>query len=510
MKKLALTGCICLLVQHYCLSQVPVYDTLNPTTTSKAAIINHISHFNDSLLQDYYGINNQFINGTVEDGLTVMPRSYFDKFIRKYFSYMATEKAGLPDGNSVSFTPTSNSTKLQANLARKSNTVIYNAGFSADFSDNIANLFSESDVTSNTAFYINLSFLRRKHSLIEFDANKAFNNNQNKIMLVRQFANGFNLKYLSDYEQDLSTYNKTKQQLDTLIKQPDFVQQIDSIRTKILRLKNDLGQLMLKIKSYGLNEWDALYAQGADTLLEKKFRDSLTTILDTAEINNNTWSKFRFSWFSGGLTYTRQQYGTYDSAIAFDKRVDDLTFNNVGLTLSFNYFSQRSADDIAVFKGIGSVYINGSYTLANDVNYAHLDEQDFLKLQQVSNPDSSSNTIYQFQKASKLRNISGKKKEIDWLHTFSVQSILSFGKSSFMGVDMGLTGAYGKLTTPVYNGKLGLLFRFINSDDQKSRLNFELFVQFNDWNDSKASGKSTWQRKLIGLSTTIPFNKLFF
>jgi hypothetical protein len=55
-----------------------------------------------------------------------------------------------------------------------------------------------------------------------------------------------------------------------------------------------------------------------------------------------------------------------------------------------------------------------------------------------------------------------------------------------------------------------ITFRVLNSTDQKSKVNFEIFMTLSDWNDSQATGKSAWQRKAIGLNTTIPFNKIFF
>jgi hypothetical protein len=48
----------------------------------------------------------------------------------------------------------------------------------ADFSDNIAKVFAGGEVTSNTTFYLNASFIQNR--LIEFDANEAMNNNQKK------------------------------------------------------------------------------------------------------------------------------------------------------------------------------------------------------------------------------------------------------------------------------------------------------------------------------------------
>lgn len=488
-------------------SQVLKYDTLNITTKKAPIILNHVNYFTDSILQGYYLKDSDFLNGTAKTGLQVMPKPYFDKFIGKYFSYTATNKVGLPDGNSISITPSTNSTRLQGNLAKKNNKSIYNAGLSTDLSDNISSVVSGKDVTANTTLYLNFSFLRRKHSMIEFDANEAYNNNQKKILQVRQFQNNLDLKYQVSYQEDWTVYQITRRKLDSILALPARVQSNDTVRFQIIKIKNELSAIMAKIKTYGLNEWNALYnINRLDSSIEQRLKDSLTTILDTLEINSNAWTRFRFSWFSGGITYNRQQYKTYDSLMEFNKRINDLPFNNTGLTFGFNYFSQRSQAEVAAFDGIESFYLSAAYSIRNDINYSHLDEKDLVTLNDVS----SANTVYQFQKASKVRDISGLEKKTDWLHTFGLQTTVVVGKSSFMGINTGISASYGKLTMPIYNGKIGLLFRYISSEDQKSKLNFELFLELNDWNDSKESSLTTWQRKTIGFNITIPFNKLFF
>lgn len=498
-------------VTHYIYGQTPVYDTLNPTTNTQVHVIKDVAHFSDSLIAVYIKIEHDF-NGTTSkvtsDTFRVMPQQKFNKFIAKYFSYTVTTKAGLPDGNSVSITPTTSSTQLTANIARKSNNVIYNIGFIADFSNNISNVLSGSDVTSNTTFYTNISFLRRKHSSIDFDANVAYNNNQAKIIKLREFVNNFNLKYQVTYSADILTYQTIRHNLDSMLALPTWLQQADTVATRIIILKNDLVIAIKKVKGYGFNDWEYMYKLNnhLDSDMVKNLQDSVTTLLDTMEINNNSWKKFRFSWFSGGVTYTRQQYETYDKTLAFSKRVNDLQFNNAGLTFGYNYISQRSVANAVKSKRIESFYLSAAYSIVNDLNYSHIDDKNLVTLNSVQSGD----TIYQFQKADKLKDISGITKKINWLHAFSLQTTIVIPNTNFMGINTGLSASYSKFTSPVYTGKLGLLFRLVSSDDQKFKLSFELFLQLSDWNDSKDTGRSTWQRKTIGFNTTIPFSKLFF
>ncbi len=497
--------CMLLLSSRFAQSQVPVYDTLNAKTSTAGKIVGDVLDYTDTLLDRYYKIQSGFSNGA--GGLKAMPDNYFNDFIGRYFSYVVAGRSGLPDGNSVTLTPTTNSTRLNGNLSKRTYKTIYNAGFSADFSNNIANVISGKDVTSNTTFYTNISFLQRKRAVISFDANDAQNANEKKILKIREFKNNFAYKYRVTYDTDLAAYNALKTQLNDVLSQPTWVRQVDSVAARILKLKNDLGAALVKVKSYGLNENDGMYtARFFDTVLTRQFEDSLKTIIDTLELNNSAWQRFHFTWLSGGLTYTRQGLKTYDNALSFNDRIADLTFNNVGLIIGFNYLSQKNPVTAKEQSGPASFYFTGSYTIANDLNYTHLNEMDVDKYYQVVNND----TVYRFDKNQKVRDISGKNKQTDWLHTAALQTIIVLSKTNFIGISAGLTGTFGKFTTPVYNGRLGLLFRFVNSDDQKSKLNFEIFLQLNDWRDVGGSGHSTWQRKVVGFNVAVPFNKLFF
>jgi hypothetical protein len=441
-------------------------------------------------------------------GEQLMTREYFGKFMNKYFSYVTTTKAGLPDGNSVSLQPTSNSTVIQANLSHKTTNTIYNFGLQANYSNNIANLFSGSDVTGNTTFYTNISFLQAGSRKVRYDANLSVNSNDAKIIKVNQFMADLDAKYKVSYAADSLIYDKSLHVWDSV----DALQKmhpVDSNGTKLIALRQVAIAAAIKLKSYGLNERRALYTvNGILDDVTQQLKDSLKTVLDTMEINNNAWQYFRFGWFSTGLTYTQQQYKTYDSGLAFSNRVNDLTFNNAGLTLSYNYIFQRSAQYAKMNPAsrMQSWYFSVAYTLANDLNYAHLDTVDLLTIHQVPGTDS----VYQFQSDAKVRDISGQTKRFSWNHTLAVQSTLALTNSNFMGLTTALNTTISPYASPVYNGTLGLLFRFINTDNQQSKLNFQLFLQLNDWGDSQGKGTSTWQRKVIGFNASIPFSNLFF
>jgi hypothetical protein len=477
------------------------YRSISSKTKEASKIPKVVGNYTDSLLTMYNSA--QFSGGYV-----LMTKPHFDMFINKYFSYLSTSTVGLPNGNSISLQPTTNSTRLEGNISHKSTYTIYNVGVKADFSNNIANLFSAKDVTGNTSFYANISFLNTGKSLIEFNANTAQSFNDKKAFTVQNYNSSLLIKYGISYANDSLTYYKIKHRLDSIIAVQQAVA-TDSNAYKIVLTRDSMYTAMTKLAAYSLNERDAYYSvEGHMDDITKQLTDSIQAIVDTMEVNNPAWISFKFCWFSAGLTYTRPQYKTYNQALAFVSRLDDLTFNNTALTLGYNSIFQRSDSYLNVMKKrfLKALYVNAAYTIANDLNFSHIDPQDF---QAITRADSS-NTSYQFQETAKVLDISGKTKQVDWMHTLGLQTTWVIARGNFMGINTGLTGTYSKFAKPNYFGKLGFLFRFLNSVDQKSIINFELFLSLPDWEDSKGKGTSTWQRKSVGINATVPFNKLFF
>jgi len=477
------------------------YHSIFPKTSEATKIPVVVGHYTDSLLTIYDSTR-------YSGGYMLMNKPHFDMFINKYFSYLSTTTVGLPNGNSISLQPTTNSTRLEGNISHKNTYAIYNLGVKADFSNNIANLFSAGDVSGNTTFYTNISFLNTGKSLIEFNANGARSYNDKKIYAIQAYNSNLLIKYGVNYSNDSLAYEKIKHRLDSLISMQNG-KPGDSNASKIIMTRDSMYTAMAKLTAYGLNERAPYYTvEGHMDDITKQLTDSIQAIVDTMEVNNPAWLSFKFSWFSAGLTYSRPQYKTYDQALPYVSRVGDMTFNNTALTLGYNYILQRSDPYLNTMtkRLIKSFYLNAAYTIGNDLNLSHIDAQDF---QTITRADSA-NTSYQFQQTSKVLDISGKSKQYDWMHTLGLQTTLVIARGNFMGITAGLTGTYSKFASPNYSGRLGLLFRFLNNTDQKSIVNFELFLSLPDWEDSKDKGTSTWQRKSVGINATIPFNKLFF
>ncbi len=187
-----------------------------------------------------------------------MSKPHFDMFINKYFSYLSTSTVGLPNGNSISLVPTTNSTPLEGNISHKRTYAIYSLGVKADFANNIANLFSASNVSGNTTFYTDISFLNTGKSLIEYNANAAQNHNDKKVYAIQAYNSALLIKYDVNYKKDSIAYVSVKTRVDSLVdlqkKSPT-----DSNSTKLIAARDSLYTAMTKLAAYGLNDRAALY-----------------------------------------------------------------------------------------------------------------------------------------------------------------------------------------------------------------------------------------------------------
>jgi len=134
-----------------------------------------------------------------------------------------------------------------------------------------------------------------------------------------------------------------------------------------------------------------------------------------------------------------------------------------------------------------------------------LDDLNYHIVKSTSNGD----TTYQIYSEEKLKDISTTRYDAWYAHRLQAQGVLLFGKSQFFGVSAIQAIEFSHIN-PVYDTRLGLLFRFRNPEKEKTRINVELFLAFNDWADANDKGKSAWQRKQIGVSLNVPFNQVFF
>jgi hypothetical protein len=216
---------------------------------------------------------------------------------------------------------------------------------------------------------------------------------------------------------------------------------------------------------------------------------------------------FRFRWLTGGASYRKDSYTTYDSLLSFAKRIDSRDFDKWTLKLAYNFFWQRTDAwiDYIGSKFINSVYFNLNYSLVRINSFEDLKDQTLS----ITRVRVQNDTTYEFASQKKVKDISKKTYSNDWMQQVGGTLTAMMGKKQFFGLNL---SSQTEITSDktVWNERLGLLFRFLNSEKDKSKVNFELFLALNDVSDEAKTNKSAWKRKEIGVSLNVPFEKVFF
>jgi len=427
----------------------------------------------------------------------------YDRFFDKYFTQIKYERETFTEGNSASLKIQDNKTRLNLTLSKKAKNSIFSVGTSLNISDNSGVIFSGDRPTTGTELFGSFSFLIPGLRHLGFDGEQQDNNYRKR----RAFLDSMwfvHSKKNPAYGNLL--LNKLRIQ-DSLFKRYDSIVQNPGT-LDVLRYKDSLVSVIdAKLKtSKELEGLDNGEMTAAD--LAEEIKKAAEKSVIEKELSTNGVTSFRMSWFTTGLLYRRDNYATYDSLLNFSKRVNEKAFDKWLVNITYNFFWQRTDSWIAFrnSKFINSIYLNANYSLIRSNSYENLSEMSFS----TTRTRLQNDTTYEFSTSKKLRDISGTEFTTRWVHRMGIVTTAMLGKKQFFGLNLSGTTDMSKAKKPVLATRLGLLFRFKDSENEKSLVNFELFLSLNDLTDTRQKNKTAWQRKEIGVSATVPFQKVFF
>jgi hypothetical protein len=432
----------------------------------------------------------------------------YSAFFDKYFTLLSFEKESLPDGNSASFKTSANETRMNLNLSHKKAYTITNVGAELNLSSNTGSIFSGGDLTANSTYYIKTSLLNSGFNKLWYDYDR-----RNEMLIRRDYrVNEIKREYNSNFVIKYSAIVLQLKTADSIIAAL-YDKQMAS-QTKTLNQADEV--LLLKTIEEKAKYKKALADAGLDGNIEEKIeavKSQLDKEIYEIELSSNAWTAFRIGWFSGSVSYTKDKYLTYDKNGPFEKKVGERLFDKWSLTANYNFLYERNSwwQQIKHPRGLKSIYFAASWTGSKDNNFSQIKETDFTTRQIfLRNNIASGDSTLEVVSTQKVKDVTGKMFQTEWNNTLGLQSTLIFGKSNFWGINLATTGTFSKFRGPLFNGRAGILFRFIDSNDGKAKVNFEIFVQLRDWADNLRTNKNTWERKVIGFTTTVPFNKVFF
>jgi hypothetical protein len=486
----------------------PMFGTAQVNTGAIKANLNKIQQtmrkFCDSVSKeiDTANLNRYFLT-----------QGSYERYIDQYFTNLSYNRGVLPTGNSAAVELKNNSTQLEFSLSQKvakpntaSRILLFTEGVRAKLNSDVSQLFSGGNITTGTTFFANFAVLpavsRRNTHIRSVQAEVDAQGNVNDLAAVlhtkrRDFVQGFCATYATEFTRKYGVI------LDCLEIINDSIANAHRVPCDLYSLYKRKEEMEKLLTEAGLINSKAGKISNS---YKKKYTDGMYEI----EAEDDSWLFAKFKWWSGGISYTRDAYDTYDEGRPLAKRFDTKNFDGWKLSLAFHWFRQYF--DATEKHFLGSRYLNLSLNAGNTSNFARITNQDVVRMINRSGPD----TVYTLQTVKKAKNITGKTYKTNWEYLIGGTFTGLFGNGQSTGINLRAECNVSSLSAPVYSTHMGLLLRFVNNNydpsDKKSKakVNIEAFIEFSDMSDVGGSGKSVWQNKVIGLGTTIPFSRIFF
>jgi hypothetical protein len=462
-----------------------IKDSIEQYVTAQRADI-----YNDSINDDFFS----------DKAL----RSYFDR----YFTLINYERETFTDGNSAALKITDNHTRLNLTLSKKFKKSILSMGTALNISDNSGTLFTGSKPTAGTQFFINNSLLLPVKKLMYDDGYRFANYKARRDILDSIYA-----VHVKKNPNSIPVLNAK------LIKQSALITAYDSVlaiyspvntaaaRDSVLKYQ-ELLTTAVGAREKLVAELKAIEVRKDVEDIVKEIRAGTESRSIQRETATDGVTSFRLSWFSYGFSYRKDTYKTYDADLPLSERIGEKQFDGFSFTTGFNFYFQRNPMwiNFANKRFFNSIYANINYSAAYDNTFAALKETSLTIIKNTVSND----TVYQFSSTEKLRDVTDKAFKRYFVHKVGFQFTGMMGKKQFWGVNITGNSGVSAEEDPVYNLRTGILFRFLDSADQKSKVNFEIFLGLNDLSDTKETDKSAWKRREIGISASVPFQKVFF
>jgi len=443
----------------------------------------------------------------------IMSKPVYNKYIDGKFTFLAFQRSTLPSGNSAALDLLDNATKINLAISKKfsgkadsGGILLATAGAKAQIGNGVSQLFSGNTATTGTTLFANFAFLPVSfHTVTVTD--DIINGVEQRSPLSAPFKAlqkklaGYRNKFRRDV---IDTYLEKYQGLICRLQQIGLLI-CDCTDTACCRRNEEL----LREKAFIEQELAAagIPENSTDDIvksLANKYQDGYYSLLTDKPV----WQWFKMHWWNWGITYSRQSYITYDGTQFLGKRFGEKDFDTWGLNITDNWFEEKAQE--AGFVRAWYASLSASANLIN--NYS------LLKAQNIVNTivkSSAGDTNYVIQNTKQALDVTNKGYTTAWQYSFGGNFSAMFFDKKFLGVDLSFQTQVSNISAPVFNSKAGLIFVVPNNyndpTDKKSptKISFELFLQFADMSDTQGTGKSVWQNRVLGISTNIPFSKIF-
>jgi hypothetical protein len=352
----------------------------------------------------------------------------FDRFFDKYFTQLQYTRDNFTEGNSASLKTDDKTSVLNLTLSRKMGGSIFSLGTAVPVIDKSGVIFTGDKPSTGTELFGSFSYILTPRRRITVRGDKISSNWQKRQFLLDSLHFVYTEKNLRQAEK---LYFDSLQATIDIPKFRDSVARIDRVYRAIYQpISNPVQDSVQK----RLNNYrDSLLASNEKLFKSKEelmkldtgadgFEETATAIFESADklmiekqLATDGITQFDFAWITGGLRYRRDKYSTYDSNLVFAKRIGEKNFDKWTLSASYNHVWQQTDAWLKWKKRafISYFYFGFTWSFARANIFDKVKESDIALISTRTQNDS----IYQFTKPGKLKNISGLAYSTSWLHT---------------------------------------------------------------------------------------------
>jgi len=440
----------------------------------------------------------------------IKPRFYsreaFNEFFNQYFTLLNYQRQSFTEGNSAAALTTENDTKFNLTLSKKIDRSIISLGTVLNIKDQSGSLFSSEKPASGTLFSATYSILSKKSRFNYWVENTPMNYVGRRAVLDSLYQL-YVLQKPIRYPIVKEEVAKLKKKITALEKEIACVLASDHPK------KDSVVNVLRKFMLEQTDENAKLSKELSELELSKSFDETVSELkkqskerLIAKQLGNKGVTSFQLQWFSVGGSYKREVYETYDSLLAFGKRINEKEFNVWTFSVTYNfYFGKTPEWSKTKSPLLGSTYLGFNFAFGTSNNYSAISDSN-VTLQTVH---SDNDSLYIVATEKKLKNITRKDYDAFNKYRIGVQVTPMFGKGDFVGANL-IGGLNFEKSLTTVDLRSGILFHFKDSEKAKSFVNFEIFVNLKDLDNQAKSEKSIWERKEIGIAAIVPFQKVFF
>jgi len=446
----------------------------------------------------------------------------------KSLSYFSTSNSFTSLGNFASLSTVDNTLNASFYFLSKNNSM-YTVNVKAGATQGIATIFDEGELNSNASIGIEYRLLFSGKTNVY----AGYNIPDNLLIdeEIRKIEEDYNLKrlklleranYLSkiiDYT-DTTQFRKVGNDIIDIKLHPNEVETIQKINA-ILDRYDDISMIEFNKEEKAiremipeLKEFKNILQKRASTERKQVYaaEENILIADKNAKINAAKKRKkelkpryIRLNFLSFGYKATNSNFARFVDSLELSKQLVKTNYTSNTLFLSYNFISniknvESQNKTIENFDSSTYKFLTLGAEFAYTNNQSSLSQADLIDTKYENEGDSR--VVNKTQKVflgDYLEDLSSLNMFVDYFSFFDK-------KSDFLAYHINPAILFREKNKPVANVQFGLLIPFKKKEDNKTKVNVEIFYKIKDIFNTTDNSNALLNRNVIGLQTSFPFN----